>query len=48
VAEIGATCRSDAAILEGRPPGPDSDPVLQLVAAGQNDPDAARGFLDVF
>ena len=36
------------AILEGRPPGPDSDPVLQLIAAGQNDPDAARGFLDVF
>jgi hypothetical protein len=23
------------AILEGRPPGPDSDPVLQLIAAGQ-------------
>ena len=36
------------ALLQGRPPAPDGDPVLQLMAAARSDPDAGRGFLDVF
>jgi hypothetical protein len=35
--------------IEGRPPeGPGDDPVANLMLAARVDPDAARGFLDVF
>ena len=37
------------AVLEGRPPdGPGDDPARMLMLAARTDPDAARGFLDVF
>ena len=35
------------ALLDGRPPDPDSDPLLQLMGAARSDPDTARGVLDV-